>query len=99
LWTKNRGVYSNVLGYFGGVAYAILVAKICMIFPNLAPNKLLYNFFRFYSEWEWNSENPIYLCEIKNNEQSVNFNIDSDLFYKKGDQGSLMPIITPAFPS
>ena len=66
LWAKNRGIYSNVLGYLGGVAWAILVANICIIFPHLAPNKLLYNFFRFYSQWEWNADNPIHLTEIKN---------------------------------
>lgn len=98
LWAKNRGVYSNVLGFLGGVAWAILVANICIIFPKLAPNKLLYNFFRFYKEWEWNAEKPILLTEIRNDKNSINFVVEADLFYKK-NTNDLMPIITPAFPS
>ena len=35
LWAKNRGIYSNVFGYCGGVAYAILVAYICKENPQL----------------------------------------------------------------
>jgi poly(A) polymerase len=42
LWAKSRGIYSNVLGYFGGITWMILTATICKKYPNLEPNKLLY---------------------------------------------------------
>ena len=87
-----------MFGYLGGVAWAILVAKICMVCPNQAPNKLLYYFFKYYSEWDWGCENPIYLKEILIDRQIVNFPVDNELFYEKR-QTDIMPIITPAFPS
>lgn len=98
LWAKNRGIYSNALGYLGGVAWAILVANICKLYPNLPPNKLLYIFFHHYSSWNWAPENPIHICEIKNDKKSVGFNLDDRLFNQLSDQ-DLMPIMTPAFPS
>lgn len=75
LWAKNRGIYSNVFGYFGGVAWAILVAKICIIYPYLQPNKLLYYFFKWYTDWEWNSDNPILITKIQNDVNKVDFPI------------------------
>jgi poly(A) polymerase len=98
LWAKNRGIYSNVLGFLGGVAWAILVANICIIFPYLQPNKLLHYFFNYYHEWEWNSNNLILLTELRNDRNSVPFQIPDDLFYKQ-QSNDLMPILTPAFPS
>lgn len=51
LWAKNRGIYSNVMGYFGGITWAILVAKVCIDNPNAAPNKLIARFFEFYRDY------------------------------------------------
>lgn len=36
MWCKNRGLYSNKLGYFGGVQLAILTARICQLYPRAA---------------------------------------------------------------
>jgi len=66
LWAKNRGIYSNVLGYFGGIAYMILVAKICNKFPYLEPNMLLRNFFSYCLNREWSYDNPVILVEVSN---------------------------------
>ena len=38
VWARNKGIYSNVMGYLGGVSLAILVGKICQLFPNFEPN-------------------------------------------------------------
>lgn len=53
VWAKNRGISSNGMGYLGGISWAILVAKICQIFPNHKPSKLLSEFFTIYSIWNW----------------------------------------------
>lgn len=94
LWAKSRGIYSNVLGYFGGVSWMILVAKICVLCPYLEPNKLLYNFFLYYSKWEWDHKNPIILVPVPNEPK---YGISPELLYRE-NPSHIMPILTPAYP-
>lgn len=51
-----RGIYANVLGFPGGVAWALLTARICQLYPNAAPSTIVSKFFPIYYQWcvwEW----------------------------------------------
>lgn len=99
LWAKNRGIYSNVFGYCGGVAYAILVAYICKMNPELEPCQLLDTFFRYYRYRKWTYDDPVHLGEIKNDPELVSFPIDAEsLKIYKPKPTDYFPILTPAFP-
>nr|VDD38191.1 unnamed protein product [Brassica oleracea] len=95
-WAKKRGVYSNVSGFLGGINWALLVARICQLYPNALPNMLVSRFFRVYTQWHW--PNPILLCSIDDEGSSfLGLQVwdprrnPKDLLHK-------MPIITPAYP-
>jgi len=96
-WATARGLYSNVLGYFGGITYAILVAQICQLYPNFVASQIVCKFFRVYSQWDW--RNPVMLCAL---EYSNSPSLRLLHVWSSKDPASrahLMPILTPAFPS
>lgn len=93
LWAKKNGIYSNSLGYFGGVTWAMLVARTCQLYPNAAASTVVHKFFVVFSKWVW--PNPVLL------KQPDNVNLGFPVWNPNvtlADRYHLMPIITPAYP-
>lgn len=83
----------QVSGFLGGINWALLVARICQLYPNALPNMLVSRFFRVYTQWHW--PNPVLLCAIE--EGSLGLQVWDPRRNPK-DRFHLMPIITPAYP-
>ncbi|KAJ6847228.1 nuclear poly(A) polymerase 3 isoform X1 [Iris pallida] len=80
-WARRRGVYSHILGFFGGVHLAILAAHVCQRYPNASKSALVSIFFENFSLWPW--PKPVILQ-------------DSSMPFMPPDGRSLMPIMMPS---
>ncbi|ORY82692.1 hypothetical protein BCR37DRAFT_379720 [Protomyces lactucae-debilis] len=94
LWAQRRAIYSNVMGFPGGVAWAMLVARICQLYPNAVSCVIVAKFFRILGQWNW--PQPVLLKNIE--EGPLQVRVWNPKLYH-GDKSHRMPIITPAYPS
>lgn len=58
-WAKQRGIYSNALGFFGGVTWAILLVHACI--TNDTGANILTHFFQTCDTWSWGVSHPVSL--------------------------------------
>lgn len=59
LWAKQRSIYSNIMGFLGGVAWAMLVAKVCQMYPKACASVIVSRFFHIMANWKW--PQPVFL--------------------------------------
>ncbi|KAI9313302.1 Poly(A) polymerase central domain-containing protein, partial [Dichotomocladium elegans] len=94
LWATRRAIYSNVMGFLGGVAWAMLVAKICQLYPNACEAVIVNQFFRIMNLWNW--PEPVILKEME--ESPLQLRVWNPKIYP-ADRFHRMPVITPVYPS
>ena len=93
LWAKKKGIYSNALGYLGGVSWAILTARICQLYPKATAATIVEKLFFLFSKWEWPA--PVYLYRLPANDLGLPV---WDPRLNASDKYQQMPIITPSYP-
>lgn len=93
-WAKQRAIYGNIVGFPGGVAWAMMVARICQLYPRATGSLIVKKFFYIMKGWKWPS--PVLLATIPSGPPIAK--VWNPKLYP-GDRRHLMPVITPAFPS
>lgn len=94
LWAQRRAIYGNVFGFPGGVAWAMLVARICQLYPNACSAVIVIKFFHILNQWNW--PQPVLLKQIEDGPLQVR--VWNPRIYPQ-DKQHRMPVITPAYPS
>jgi len=92
-WAKSRGLYSNKMGYWGGVNINIAVALVLQLYPNACPASLLRKFFLVFKSWRW--PNPVMLTKPHDAELGLPvWNA-----HQAATMRQVAPMITPAYPA
>ncbi|KAI1384702.1 Poly(A) polymerase [Hypoxylon trugodes] len=93
LWAQRRAIYANIIGFPGGVVWAMLVARVCQLYPRAASATIVTKFFQIIKQWRWPT--PVQLKHM--DEGPLNVRVWNPKIYKS-DSYHLMPVITPAYP-
>ncbi|KAG2217981.1 hypothetical protein INT45_006235, partial [Circinella minor] len=96
LWATRRGIYSNILGFLGGVAWALMVARVCQLYPNACASTVASKVFSIMVNWQW--PHPVVLRESL---EGPHLSSIQSWNPKRNpiDKTHKMPIITPAYPT
>eukprot|EP00124_Ichthyophonus_hoferi_P002194 Ihof_evm1s140 gene=Ihof_evmTU1s140 len=94
LWAKRRGIYPNAMGYLGGIGWAMLLARVCQLYPNATAAILVLRFFEVFHLWSWPT--PVLLNQLE--EANLGHRVWNPKLNPR-DGSHHMPIITPAYPA
>lgn len=94
LWANRRAIYGNIMGFPGGIAWALMVARIAQLYPNAAGSLIVARFFHLMKSWNWPT--PVMLKNIEAG--PLQLKVWNPKLYP-GDARHIMPVITPAYPS
>ncbi|KAK4221621.1 Poly(A) polymerase pla1 [Podospora fimiseda] len=96
LWAQRRAIYANIMGYPGGVAWAMMVARVCQLYPKATSAVVVNKFFHIMHKWPWPL--PVLLKDIEYNISVTRTAVWNPKIYNS-DRNHKMPIITPAYPA
>mmetsp|Transcript_28060 Transcript_28060/g.42996 ORF Transcript_28060/g.42996 Transcript_28060/m.42996 type:complete len:853 (-) Transcript_28060:191-2749(-) len=91
-WAKARGLYSNKMGYWGGVNINISVALVLQLYPNDCAASVLRKFFLVFKSWRW--PNPVMLTKP----HDAGYGLPIWNAYHVNLR-QVAPVITPAYPA
>ncbi|KAI1810917.1 Poly(A) polymerase [Poronia punctata] len=93
LWAQRRAIYANIIGFPGGVVWAMMVARVCQLYPKATSSTIVAKFFLVMKGWPWPI--PVQLKQMEDG--PLNVRVWNPKIYK-ADSYHLMPVITPAYP-
>ncbi|KAI8628576.1 Poly(A) polymerase [Xylariaceae sp. FL1651] len=93
LWAQRRAIYANIIGFPGGVVWAMMVARVCQLYPKATSATIVAKFFLVMKGWPWPL--PVQLKHMEDG--PLNVRVWNPKIYKS-DSFHLMPVITPAYP-